>query len=150
MTHISEIELKRVIDGLDFSVIIEKMTREQSWALAHANEACRLYKNFLFLRAKYPGKLLPPSEEVDDFWHNHILETKKYREDCNAIFGQYLDHSPDLDLPDASAFEETQNLHLAEFGEYIYQIRSKVLWSFVSFLHSVKIACRGRSILRKR
>ena len=25
-------------------------------------------------------------------WHAHILDTAAYRADCDAIFGQYLDH----------------------------------------------------------
>lgn len=35
-----------------------------------------------------------PSQAVDDFWHEFILNTKAYRDFCNGAFGRYLDHVP--------------------------------------------------------
>ena len=35
-----------------------------------------------------------PSQIVDDFWHEFILNTKAYRDFCNGAFGRYLDHVP--------------------------------------------------------
>ena len=29
---------------------------------------------------------------MDGFWHMHILDTKAYREDCQKIFGRFIDH----------------------------------------------------------
>lgn len=39
---------------------------------------------------------LQPTHVVDIFWHTHILFTRKYFKDCEAIFGQYLHHEPVL------------------------------------------------------
>ncbi|MDO8344198.1 MAG: hypothetical protein Q7T48_13430 [Cellvibrio sp.] len=35
-----------------------------------------------------------PSQAVDDFWHEFILNTKAYRDFCKGAFGRYLDHVP--------------------------------------------------------
>lgn len=35
-----------------------------------------------------------PSQAVDDFWHEFILNTKVYRDFCKGAFGRYLDHVP--------------------------------------------------------
>jgi hypothetical protein len=35
---------------------------------------------------------------VDTFWHYHILDTLKYAEDCQAVFGYFLHHFPYLGL----------------------------------------------------
>ncbi|WP_062062144.1 glycine-rich domain-containing protein [Cellvibrio sp. OA-2007] len=35
-----------------------------------------------------------PSQVVDDYWHEFILNTKAYREFCRSAFGRYLDHVP--------------------------------------------------------
>lgn len=35
-----------------------------------------------------------PSQVVDDFWHEFILNTKAYRDFCKGAFGRYLDHVP--------------------------------------------------------
>lgn len=55
------------------------------------------YRRFLFFVSTFPEKGVRPfSKEMDNFWHEHILHTKKYRADCQKIFGFYLDHSPTL------------------------------------------------------
>jgi hypothetical protein len=66
------------------------------------------------------------------FWHAHILDTQQYRQDCQAIFGQYLDHYPyfgidkQSDFNDLeSAFEKMQMLYAKEFdGKRIRQVRN--------------------------
>lgn len=121
------------IMNIDFSLIINKMISHQKWSKKDAEEACRLYRNFLILNIKYPDKKLPPSEDIDEFWHNHILDTKKYRTDCQEIFGGYFDHYPyfgiytsDTSDNETSSFQDTQELHNKEFGEYIFEIRSPI------------------------
>src|SRR5438876_887189 len=86
-------EVINYINTLDFSMIIKKMVREQSWTQKEAEEVVALYKNFLLLKKKYQYEL-PPSEEIDEVWHNHILDTLKYEKDCKFIFGEYLHHYP--------------------------------------------------------
>jgi hypothetical protein len=34
----------------------------------------------------YPTKGIVPRKTMDEFWHQHILDTQAYREDCQAIF----------------------------------------------------------------
>lgn len=118
------------------------MVSHQGWSRKDAEEVCRLYRNFLFLSAKYPDKRLPPSEDVDEFWHNHILDTQKYRLESEAIFGRYFDHYPYFGIDEKTnmndlscAFSETQRLHQEEFGEPIYEIRCRFK-RLVSFLKS--------------
>ncbi|MBS0351584.1 MAG: hypothetical protein JSR33_10470 [Proteobacteria bacterium] len=135
-------EAKRYIDAIDFSMIIKKMVEHQGWLQKEAEAVCRLYKNFLFINKKYRENYsaLPPSEEVDEFWHNHILDTMNYRKDCEMIFGAYFDHYPYFGIDGRttmknleSAFETTQKLHIKEFGEPVYQITSN--WSkLIAFL----------------
>ncbi len=65
-----------------------------------------------------------PDKELDSFWHAHILDTMKYADDCEQIFGHFLHHFPYFGLrgeEDAQhlqdAFAETKRLYQAEFGE---------------------------------
>lgn len=127
------------IRNIDFSMIIEKMVVHRGWRREDAQEACRLYRNFLILVIKYPDKTLPPSEDIDEFWHYHILDSKKYRDDCKTLFGGHLDHYPYIgidgktEMSDASnTFEEVQRLHFEEFGEYIYEVRGRPFKRFLS------------------
>lgn len=52
------------------------------------------YRMFLFLCRKYPSQRIVPTKEIDDFWHAHILDTKKYIRDCKIVFRRYLHHFP--------------------------------------------------------
>jgi|SRR5579871_6061091 len=120
------------IQTLDFSQIIDKLVDHMGWARGHAVEAAELYKKFLFLQRKY-GHLytLPPSEDIDEFWHMHILDTKRYRKDCEVIFGRILEHYPYLGIDESTNFEDlerafgkTHELFALEFNkERIQEIR---------------------------
>jgi hypothetical protein len=89
---------KRHIRNLDLSSLRAKLMETQGWSSEHAEEVEGGYKRFLYALAhKEPEDMLsPPSQEIDEFWHQHILDTRKYREDCNAVFGHYIDHTPGL------------------------------------------------------
>ena len=125
-------QAKAYIDAIDFSMIADKMVKTKGRKKRHVLQICTLYRHFLFLKKKYgmDDVKLPPSEEIDEFWHNHILDTKKYRIDFEQIFGFYLDHYPYLGIDGKTTwddlrkfFETTQELHSQEFGSYIPDVR---------------------------
>lgn len=35
-----------------------------------------------------------PNKQIDEMWHEHILDTRKYSDDCQTVFGYYLHHTP--------------------------------------------------------
>ena len=81
------------------------------------------YRRYLTLIKPHPGMSIVPSRLMDGFWHQHILDTKAYREDCQKVFGHFVDHFPyfgiygkqdQLDLMEA--FEETKRIYQARFG----------------------------------
>lgn len=82
------------------------------------------YRRFLTLKLMYPDTDIVPHQEVDVFWHQHILDTQQYAEDCEKVFGQFLHHFPYFGMrgkEDAQnlmiAFEETKRLYEMHFGE---------------------------------
>lgn len=115
------------IESLDLEMIKFKATREEDgygWSQAYADEMEVAYKRYLILHAKYPEMTLAPEQDVDRFWHMHILDTRKYAADCEATFGHFLHHFPYLGLRGEGdeavlqdAFETMNQLHLKEFGE---------------------------------
>ena len=50
-----------------------------------------------------------PSREVDEAWHEFILDTREYSGFCAAAFGEYLHHTPDeaMRTPMGDALGET-------------------------------------------
>lgn len=54
-------------------------------------------KRFLALPLLYPAESetsFVPSLAVDSLWHAFILNTPRYREFCERVYGKYLDHVP--------------------------------------------------------
>lgn len=86
----------QAIDALDFSRMKAKLLHQKhtSWTPESLEQAQSGYREFLKLAAKYPGTPAVPSEQVDAFWHAHILDTKRYASDCESIFGYVLHHDP--------------------------------------------------------
>lgn len=135
MSNAASLDENKAIDyvnSLDFNPIINKLIDQMGWRKEHALEACDLYRKYLILQKKYNHLYnLPPSEDIDEFWHMHILDTKAYRRDCDIIFGYYLDHYPYLGIDEntnlddlGNAFQKTQELFALEFGGLeIFEVR---------------------------
>lgn len=87
------------IQGLDLeSVKLRVMDPElgEGWTKEYADGIEVAYKNYLVMLTKYPDDIedILISKDVDEFWHAHILHTKKYADDCQKIFGNFLHHDP--------------------------------------------------------
>jgi hypothetical protein len=55
------------------------------------------FKRFLALPVLYPDdspQSFAPSLPLDALWHAFILNTPRYREFCDRVYGRYLDHVP--------------------------------------------------------
>ncbi len=97
----------------------------EGWTREYAEGIEQGYRTYLTMLAKYPDHAedILLSKDVDEFWHTHILQTIKYTDDCEAVFGKYLHHNPhvgeltaaDVDRRDAMA-ERTRRLYQREFG----------------------------------
>ena len=115
------------IHALDLTPIKFKASRKEDgygWSTSYADQMEVAYKRYLILHAKHPELTLAPEQDVDRFWHMHILDTRKYAADCEATFGYFLHHFPYLGLrgeDDAkaleAAFQQMQQLLAEEFGE---------------------------------
>ncbi len=93
---------------LDLNIILSRLKNKEVVPLEYLSTIERNYKQWLTLTKCYPKESLVPSQMVDIIWHEHILDTKRYQEDCNQIFGYYLHHNP----CDALTEQEKEELHL--------------------------------------
>jgi hypothetical protein len=97
----------------------------EGWTQEYADGIEVAYKTYLTMVARYQDHAedILLSKDVDEFWHTHILQTMKYTEDCQSVFGQYLHHAPhigeiteiDAARREAQA-EKTRQLYQREFG----------------------------------
>jgi hypothetical protein len=119
--------LHEQVQALDLEAIKFKLVFDPHgtpWSVEKVTQIEILYKRFLVLVGKHPDKYIVPfSEDVDTFWHYHILDTGKYSLDCTNIFGRFIHHFPYLGLRGAAdaeslqkSFEESCSLYEQEFG----------------------------------
>src|SRR5712691_12337115 len=114
------------IDALDLDPIKLKLMNPeegQGWSREYADRMELAYKRFLTLLVTHPEETLAPCKDVDKFWHGHILDTLKYAEDCDRVFGRFLHHFPYFGMRGAEdaanlakAAENTRRLYRQEFG----------------------------------
>lgn len=92
---------------------------------ARIKECMAKYRNYLALCQAYPQVPIMPSEDIDLVWHKHILNTKRYHEDCQAYFGYYLHHNPKM--PTAEVGHYSVDLYEKHFGPGTHGARSGAL-----------------------
>ena len=123
-------ERLRRIDALDLEPIVYKLTHPEPGqtvlSLAEADEDVALYRCFLKLCVLHPGAAIVPTRQLDHVWHTHMLDTAKYRADCDEVFGHFKDHFPYAGLRGEDdrrawreAFARTRRLFRRHFGAEI-------------------------------
>lgn len=128
MKKLANPELWQKISNLDLRAIIYKLTypdEKYGWSNELAEAVAMAYRKFLYLAGSCEqSESVVPSKIIDEFWHMHILDTYKYSNDCQNLFGSILHHYPylgiryegDRDNLD-DAFIKTQSKWLETFGE---------------------------------
>lgn len=92
----------------------------KGWSRDYADIIGQEYRKYLALSKKYPSVGVVPSISVDAFWHQHILDTKKYAEDCKNYFGYFLHHFPYFGM---RGKEDAENLQKTwEFSNQLYEL----------------------------
>lgn len=97
----------------------------EGWTREYADSIEAAYKTYLTMLVKYPdaAEEILLSKDVDEFWHTHILQTRKYSEDCENTFGRFLHHEPHVGEVTSADHERraaqaatTRALYEREFG----------------------------------
>ncbi|MGA9379633.1 MAG: glycine-rich domain-containing protein-like [Phormidium sp.] len=125
-------EFRQKLKKLDLGPIAYKlMHREEGfgWTKARTKQAIARYLMFLSLIYLYPNQPIVPTAEIDQVWHQHILDTDKYAADCQMLFGEFIHHFPYYGLRGIcdrqnwqQAFTRTQLLFQKHFATDITQL----------------------------
>jgi hypothetical protein len=120
---------RMIPEELELNSIRDALIEKQGWSLKRAESARVEYVRFLTLLQRRPGFMLIPwpnkegQDDLDQFWHQHILDTAKYAADCNALFGRMIHHNPHVvrgSGDERDAIEKTQRLYSRTFGTGSY------------------------------
>ena len=113
------------VSQIDLTPINKKLQHENPsrWTDETLFEAETNYRRFLALNLLHPSESLSVNEMLDDYWHQHILDTRKYAADCEKVFGFFLHHYPYFGIEgeedwaqNLEAFAKTRRLWNEAFG----------------------------------
>lgn len=85
--------LRRIFE-CDTEPIKATLRREEQWDAEKLDRVELLTKCFLAMSDIRPEMVCVPTEEIDTFWHTWILDTRKYAEDMQNVFGRMIHHYP--------------------------------------------------------
>ena len=117
----------------DFSLTKQKLLEPDyaGWSVERAEKAEEDYKRYLALTKALGGFQPVPNGEIDRFWHEHILDTRRYFQDCHELFGGFLHHYPYFGMrgeQDKETWESTAELSnklwQSTFDEPLYSTAS--------------------------
>jgi hypothetical protein len=96
------------VAALDFNPVMTQLVNRKDWSPERAVSAERRYRRFLYLTLTVVAPVVP-TKEVDEFWHQHILNTKQYASDCERIAGYFVHHRPSSgsDTDEAEKLQDT-------------------------------------------
>ena len=106
---------------LDLSCVKRYVKGKYRWSEERANLTEAEYRKWLLLCCMYPKKRLGMgNKDVDEMWHAHILNTRKYHKDCQMLCGRYIHHVPTKELGkefNVSTYGATLALYPQVFGK---------------------------------
>ena len=105
---------------INMTQVLVKVSKNFGWTATQTRYALDWYLRFLYLRKIKPNEPLAAlSHAADDLWRQHILDTRKYADDCQTLFGLFLNHQPIYGIPksrELEIIESTKAVYLAAFG----------------------------------
>jgi len=77
--------------------IADVAAKRHGWSPDRVQNAENEYRKFLYLLMLRPEEMLVPwHDDLDLFWHEHILHTEQYAVDCRHLFGRFIHHDPSI------------------------------------------------------
>ncbi|MBP5857997.1 hypothetical protein KAJ83_13345 [Marivibrio halodurans] len=91
-------EARALVDTLEFTLQSRKMIETMGWLPEAISIMEGQYRDFLSLSVAIKSlgfKIdIVPNRVIDEFWHMHVLDTEKYKSDCERVFGEMFHHYP--------------------------------------------------------
>ena len=112
---------------------------DRLWDEQRVERALNEYKQFLALMHWNPEAVHVPSEDIDEVWHTHVLNTARYQADCETIFGRFQHHFPTF-----GESEEVQEEHLKGREETLRLFEEAFGATPESYGPNAYLRCSGR------
>ena len=123
----------QIVNEWDFTLTKQKLLEPgyAGWTQERADAAEQGYKRYLAITKALNGYQPVPNGDIDRFWHEHILDTRRYAKDCDQLLGSFLHHYPYFGMRGTqdneawkAASQFSNNVWKEAFGEYLYNTQN--------------------------
>jgi len=106
----------------------DRLARENCWPRSYSERVIVEYRRFMFL-AVVAGHPVTPSDQVDQAWHLHLLNTHSYWDRfCPDVLGRRADHCPTTGGPaESRKFEHWYDRTLDSY-RYFFGAPPQDIW----------------------
>ena len=104
-----------IINIYDF-IDSHSVSKYYGWNEDYTNQVIYEYDRFMLLR--YENQNLSPSDDIDNLWHYHILDTYSYYTYCIKKFGKIIHHNPADSLNQEARKIRLANTHIKYFEKF--------------------------------
>jgi len=111
--------------NFDLSPIINQVTKVYNWETEYVTRVAEEYVKFMIIR--FNKSDASPSMAIDNFWHQHILNTKHYAKFCNVCFNRFIHHRPE-DAVDQEAQRRRLENTLSEYKQLYAVYYPPIIW----------------------
>jgi hypothetical protein len=112
----------------DYTRLIERVRIEHQVSTERAQNLVGQWSAFIALNLVNESAELTPPMALDLVWHSAILNTKDYREFCNARFGRFVDHVIKMEFE--GELGEHEAAHRAiQLAKALFKNLDPMIWS---------------------
>lgn len=107
-----------VLPTFDLTHVMARVAHgNPSWSQDRLDDAQNAYRVFCAnVKATPHAEHRRPTKDVDQVWHVHITDTRRYAQDCADYFGFFLHHVPEDGVE--------MNPDVATCGDYVERYRA--------------------------
>ncbi len=106
-----------VLPTFDLSGVMGQLRADPhyaDWPEDRMKQAETEYRQYMALCRSNPGEKVMPTRLGDAVWHQHIVNTRQYVQDCRDYLGYYLHHQPTT--PSEDIIEASHRMFGEHFG----------------------------------
>jgi uncharacterized protein (TIGR04222 family) len=133
-SKILDFEFEQLDDNYGF---VTRLSTEQKWTEDFTLRAILEYKKFMYLAAT-SGKMVSPSEIVDEVWHLHLIFTESYAAFCKLL-GKQIKHIPSTHDPkEYDKFMEAKEWTKVQYEKH-FGDQPTDIWEELEFLSDLEL-----------
>jgi hypothetical protein len=125
--HTRTADVIEAVDRIHMTFISKRiLAKTAGWSLNRVIDAVQEYKCMFVLAAL--GVPVSPCPDVDVVWHEHIMHTQQYADDCCRVMHHFLHHCPSDGSEDSKLKRAVKYDHMLQQYRQVFGHEPHSMW----------------------